>query len=181
MVGDTTSVRRLQDKDKDGLYESYEVIATGLGGRGPQGLLVYGDSLYAVGGDGVQLYSGYESGGFLKHEGRLGARFNTGGDHAAHTLLRGFDGYIYLVTGDGGGIKNRTHITEENSPVLFERAASVFRFDQSGTRWECVSTGSRNPPSLGMNYLGEFFSMDSDMEWHVDLPFYRPVLSLIHI
>ncbi|HBO51902.1 MAG TPA: hypothetical protein DD471_07960, partial [Planctomycetes bacterium] len=26
-----------------------------------------------------------------------------------------------------------------------------------------------------MNYLGEFFSFDSDMEWHVDLPWYRPV------
>ncbi|MDP6232474.1 MAG: hypothetical protein QF913_09940, partial [Nitrospinaceae bacterium] len=56
LVGDTTSVRRLEDKDGDGLYESYKVIATGLGGRGPQGLLVYGDNLYAVGGDGVQLY-----------------------------------------------------------------------------------------------------------------------------
>ena len=33
--GDTTSVRRLVDKDDDGIYESYEVIATGLGGRGP--------------------------------------------------------------------------------------------------------------------------------------------------
>ena len=175
LVGDTTSVRRLEDKDQDGLYESHKVIATGLGGRGPQGLLVYGDNLYAVGGDGVQLYSGYESGDALKHQGRLGARFNTGGDHAAHTLLRGFDGYIYLVTGDGGGVKNRTHITEETSPVLFERAGSVFRFNQSGTHWECVSTGNRNPPSLGMNYLGELFSMDSDMEWHVDLPFYRPV------
>ena len=26
-----------------------------------------------------------------------------------------------------------------------------------------------------MNYLGEFFSFDSDMEFHVDVPFYRPV------
>ena len=65
LVGDTTSVRRLEDKDQDGLYESHKVIATGLGGRGPQGLLVYGDNLYAVGGDGVQLYSGYESGDAL--------------------------------------------------------------------------------------------------------------------
>ncbi|MEC9091371.1 MAG: hypothetical protein VX438_01610, partial [Planctomycetota bacterium] len=30
-----------------------------------------------------------------------------------------------------------------------------------------------------MNYLGEFFSFDSDMEFHVDVPFYRPV-SLNH-
>ena len=31
LVGDTDSVRRLEDKDEDGLYESYKVIATGLG------------------------------------------------------------------------------------------------------------------------------------------------------
>ena len=111
----------------------------------------------------------------MKHEGRLGAPFNTGGDHAAHTILRGLDDYLYIVSGDGGGIRNRKHITEKTSPVLYERDASVFRIDPSGQQWECVGSGGRNPPSLGMNYLGEFFSFDSDMEWHVDLPFYRPV------
>jgi putative heme-binding domain-containing protein len=175
LVGDGQNVRRLKDADGDGVYDSQEIIATGLGGRGPQGLLVFGDNLYAVGGDGVQLFSGYKSGGTLKHEGRLGAPFSTGGDHAAHTLLRGLDGWIYLVTGDGGGTGGRNHITEESSPVLNERAASVFRFSPDGEKWECIGAGGRNPPSLGMNYLGEFFSFDSDMEWHVDVPFYRPV------
>ncbi|MEE3180922.1 MAG: HEAT repeat domain-containing protein, partial [Planctomycetota bacterium] len=80
-----------------------------------------------------------------------------------------------MVSGDGGGIGKRKHITEKSSPVLYERTASVFRFDPTGTTWECVGAGGRNPPSLGMNYLGEFFSFDSDMEWHVDLPWYRPV------
>jgi hypothetical protein len=59
--------------------------------------------------------------------------------------------------------------------VIYERSASVFRFDPTGKTWECIGAGGRNPPSLGMNYLGEFFSFDSDMEWHVDLPWYRPV------
>ena len=167
LVGDGNAVRRLEDTDGDQVYDKSEVIATGLGGRGPQGLVVYGDHLYAVGGDGVQLYSGYQAGGKLKRERRLGERFNTGGDHAAHTLLRGLDGYVYMVSGDGGGIGERRHITEKSSPVLYERTASVFRFDPTGKTWECVGAGGRNPPSLGMNYLGEFFSFDSDMEWHV--------------
>src|SRR5258705_4134836 len=51
LVGDGNAVRRLIDKNDDGVFDSYEVIATGLGWRGPQGLLVYGDKLYAVGGD----------------------------------------------------------------------------------------------------------------------------------
>ena len=175
LVGDGQAVRRLSDSDGDQVYDAQEVLAEGLGGRGPQGLLVYGDRLYAVGGDGIQLFSGYQSGGPLKHERRLGAPFSTGGDHAAHTVLRGLDGYLYFVCGDGAGAQQRFHITEASSPVIYERNASVFRFDPEGEHWECISAGGRNPPSLGMNYLGEFFSFDSDMEFHVDLPWYRPV------
>lgn len=175
LVGDGKAVRRLADDDGDGVYDRFEVIAEGLGSRGPQGLLVYGDSLYAVGGDGLQRFSGYTNGGTLRHAGRLGRRFHTGGDHGAHTILRGHDGYLYLVSGDGGGVEGRMHITEETSPALFERNASVFRISPDGQHWECVASGGRNPPSLGMNYLGELFSWDSDMEWHVDLPWYRPL------
>ena len=44
LVGDGQQVRRLIDDDHDGVYDRYEVIARGLGGRGPQGLAVVGDS-----------------------------------------------------------------------------------------------------------------------------------------
>jgi len=177
LVAEGNSLRRIVDADNNGIYDSQETIAAGvpLRGRGPQGLLVMDDHLYTVSGDGVQLFSGYKSRVNIKYERRLGAPFNTGGDHAAHTILRGLDGYIYLVSGDGGGIAGRKHITQENSPVREERKASVFRFDPKGEKWECIGSGGRNPPSLGMNYLGEFFSFDSDMEFHVDVPFYRPV------
>ena len=61
LIGDGNAVRRLADLNQDGVYDQYEVIATGLGGRGTQGLLVWGDRLYAVGGDGLQLFEGYQS------------------------------------------------------------------------------------------------------------------------
>src|SRR6185503_2803330 len=174
LIGDGTSVRRLIDEDQDGVFERYETIATGLGPRGPQGLLVYEDKLYAVGGDGLQLFTGYRAGSNLVHAGRLGMKLNTGGDHDTHTILRGLDGYLYLMAGNGAGIKDRTHITSGSSPALFEREASVFRLSPDGDQWECIASGGRNPPSLGVNELGEFFSFDSDMEWHVGLPWYRP-------
>ncbi len=175
LVGDGNAVRRLTDKDGDGVFDSFEMIATGLGWRGPQGLLVYGDQLYAVGGDGIQVFEGYRSGRELVPKGRIGNKFNTGGDHDAHTIFRGHDGYLYFMAGNGAGIEERKHITEETSPVLFEREASVFRISPDGTKWECLAAGGRNPPNLGMNYLGDLFSFDSDMEWHVGLPWYRPV------
>src|SRR5437773_11489446 len=37
LVGDGTAVRRLTDRDGDGVFDRFEVIATGLGVRGPQG------------------------------------------------------------------------------------------------------------------------------------------------
>lgn len=174
LVGDGNALRRLNDKDGDGVYDSFETIATGLGWRGPQGLLVYGDKLFAVGGDGLQLFEGYSS-GELVHKGRLGQKFLTGNDHDAHQIFRGHDGYIYFVVGNGAEAKDRLHITETNSPVMFEREACVFRISPDGQKWECLSAGGRNPPNLGMNYLGDLFSFDSDMEWHVALPWYRPV------
>ncbi len=61
LVGDGTGVRRLKDTDGDGVFNSFETIATGLGPRGPQGLLVYDDRLYAVGGDGIQLFGDFRA------------------------------------------------------------------------------------------------------------------------
>src|SRR5438094_6202908 len=45
LVGDGTAVRRLKDADGDGVFDGFEMVAGGLGPRGPQGLLVYGDRL----------------------------------------------------------------------------------------------------------------------------------------
>ncbi|MEM7232219.1 MAG: HEAT repeat domain-containing protein [Planctomycetota bacterium] len=188
LVGDGKNVRRLIDTDGDAVIDRSEVIAEGLGPRGPQGLLVYSDRLFAVGADGLQVFEGYRKptlpgkqvappkrGQKLGARKRIGAPFRTGGDHDAHTILRGHDDYIYLVTGDGGGARDRVHTTETSSPALRERTASVFRIDPSGKHWECIATGGRNPPNLGLNARGDFFSLDSDMEWHVDLPWWRPV------
>ena len=175
LIGDGTRIRRLEDRDGDGVFEHSEVLADGLGPRGPQGLIVLGDQVFAVGGDGIQVFDGYRAGGPLTHRGRIGEPFHTGGDHSAHTIFRGHDGYLYFITGDGGGTEDRRHITETSSPALFERSCSVFRVSPDGKRWECVGSGGRNSPNLGMNYLGELFSLDSDMEWHVELPWWRPV------
>ena len=176
LVSDGTAVRRLIDRDQDGVYDGFEVIASGLGPRGPQGLLVFGDRLYAVGGDGIQVFDGYQSPGKpLVHRGRLGPKVRTGGDHDAHAIFRGFDDHLYFMAGNGAGVEGTGHITSVRSPVIYAREASIFRIDPVTGDWECVATGGRNPPNLGINYLGDLFSLDSDMEWHVGLPWYRPV------
>src|SRR2546429_9551974 len=116
LVGDGNAVRRLIDKDGDGAFDSFEVIATGLGWRGPQGLLVYDDRLYAVGGDGIQVFEGYRSGGALVHKGRIGNKIKHGGDHDAHTIFRGHDGCLYFMAGHRAGPQQRQPNPAETSP-----------------------------------------------------------------
>ena len=62
LIGDGTRIRRLEDRDGDGVFEHSEVLADGLGPRGPQGLIVLGDRVFAVGGDGIQVFDGYQTG-----------------------------------------------------------------------------------------------------------------------
>ncbi|MBC7921619.1 MAG: c-type cytochrome [Ferruginibacter sp.] len=50
----------------------------------------------------------------------------------------------------------------------------VARVDPSGTRWELISTGLRNPFDLAFNEAGDLFTYDSDMEWDMGMPWYRP-------
>ena len=50
----------------------------------------------------------------------------------------------------------------------------IARMDSSGNNWELISSGFRNPFDLTFNQDGEMFAYDSDMEWDIGLPWYRP-------
>ncbi len=46
--------------------------------------------------------------------------------------------------------------------------------DPEGKSWEIVSVGYRNQYDMAFNADGELFAYDSDMEWDMGLPWYRP-------
>jgi len=46
--------------------------------------------------------------------------------------------------------------------------------DSTGSHWELISSGFRNPFDLTFNDAGDMFTYDSDMEWDFGLPWYRP-------
>src|SRR5262249_26272751 len=50
----------------------------------------------------------------------------------------------------------------------------VARTDLDGKSWEIVSIGYRNAYDLAFNADGELFTYDSDMEWDMGMPWYRP-------
>lgn len=51
----------------------------------------------------------------------------------------------------------------------------IAHLDSLGTKWELVSSGFRNPFDLTFNDAGDMFTFDSDMEWDLGLPWYRPI------
>ena len=56
----------------------------------------------------------------------------------------------------------------------------VYRVSLDGKRWELVAMGFRNPFDIAFNHDGELFTHDSDMEWDIGAPWYRPT-RLLHV
>lgn len=50
----------------------------------------------------------------------------------------------------------------------------IAKIDSTGKNWELISSGFRNPFDITFNENGELFTYDSDMEWDIGLPWYRP-------
>jgi putative heme-binding domain-containing protein len=50
----------------------------------------------------------------------------------------------------------------------------IAHIDSTGSKWELISSGYRNPFDLTFNDAGDMFTYDSDMEWDFGLPWYRP-------
>ena len=51
----------------------------------------------------------------------------------------------------------------------------IAKTDSAGKSWELISAGYRNPFDMAFNEDGELFTFDSDMEWDIGLPWYRPI------
>ncbi|MCM4166162.1 hypothetical protein KCTC52924_03085 [Arenibacter antarcticus] len=117
---------------------------------------------------------------------------NGAGEHGPHSIVLSPDGEsLYVIAG------NHTDLPEMDAyrlPKVWEndnlfpevkdprghannRGAPggwVAKIDPEGKRWELVSAGFRNPFDLAFNDQGDMFVYDSDMEWDLGMPWYRP-------
>jgi len=50
----------------------------------------------------------------------------------------------------------------------------IANVDSTGSNWELIASGFRNPFDLAFNDAGDMFTYDSDMEWDLGTPWYRP-------
>lgn len=189
-----------------GNLEDTEVVALDLELGHAQGLLWAFNSLYVVvnseegiAGHSSGLYRVTDSDGdaVLDSVHTL-AQFEGWGEHGPHGIVLGPDSSsLYLIAGNHTELPDAyTPIvppvwqTDQLLPTLRDprgHAADrqppggwIIRTDSLASELELLSVGYRNAYDLAFNREGELFTFDSDMEWDLGMPWYRPI-RVVHV
>ncbi len=171
---------------------------------GAQGLLWAFDSLYVVtngggrggGGrrpNGLYRVKAAKPGGELEEVEQL-STIAGGGEHGPHAVILAPDGKsLFIVCGND----TRLHdpLAGSRLPRLWgddllfpyiarfsgvvPPAGCIYRVDPDGKNWELWSAGFRNAYDIAFNRDGDLFTFDSDMEWDMNTPWYRPTRILM--
>ena len=193
----------LFDHDGDGVYEAEKIFSDKV--RMLHGMWFDGRTLYAIGNDTEN-----EQAGLYKLEDTdaddVADTFEklhdfTGriGEHGPHDIRRAPDGHPSVMLG------NHTFVPEEVidplSPLrgykesqLLDRymdarghavgimapGGTVSRLRLDRMQYSLLAGGFRNAFNHAYNRQGELFTFDSDMEWDVNMPWYREVRS-VHV
>jgi putative heme-binding domain-containing protein len=190
-------VVRLVDENGDGRPDREQVITAEV--TNCQGIEFDGDDLLAVGkgptATGLHRVSDTDGDGVGDRVTLLQASSDHIQEHGPHDVFYGPDGWVYWILGNFTGIvatadplsPHRWRGEAQLLPVYFDprghatqiRApgGTVYRRDLSkdGSDWQRVTGGFRNAYDASFNLDGELFTFDSDMEWDINLPWYRPV------
>ena len=185
----------IQDKDHDGQFESVGTYCDQV--KNCHGILPLRGRVFVVGHgpDGAALYRLADTNGDgTPDEVKTLLKFKGGmGEHGPHAAVLGPDGLIYVMLGNfshedarlADTSPHHDYYDEELLKPKFEDAngfgvgvkapgGSVLRTDEDGSFVEMHCGGFRNAFDIGVNRSGQMFTYDSDMEWDLGLPFYRP-------
>ncbi len=191
----------VRDSQHDGKLDSVELYANQV--NSCQGLIALNGQVFAVGKgpEGMGLYR-LESSDAADHADKCTQLLKFTGDlseHGAHAVTLGPDGYLYVMLGNHTQLDRKP---DESSPLhnLYEGdlitpkyedphghaagikapCGSVVRTDVNGSFAELFAGGFRNCYDMAFNSNGELFTWDSDMEWDLGLPWYRPT-RMLHV
>ena len=164
-------LRLLLDEDGDGRAER-AVEFTQAPKDGAMGLFWEGDTLFCMGDGGLRRYRDASGEGRLSPPGLIHA-FKTGGEHDAHAIRRGPDGWLYVLCGNNAGRIDRKAVLP-TSPIRQAVAGCMLRFPPDFKGCEIVADGFRNAYAFDFNSAGDLFTFDSDNERCVSLPWYEP-------
>jgi putative heme-binding domain-containing protein len=119
-------------------------------------------------------------------------KLHVGYEHSAHSIIKTEDGEgLYLVSGNHSplpdGVKSLQPevwgldsllpaMPDSNGHAVGVRAPGgwICRISPDGKDWTMVASGFRNCVDLAINREGELFTYDSDLEFDIGSPWYRP-------
>ena len=165
--------------------------------RAAMGLLYAHSSLYVNGHGpkGVGLYrliDANHNDQFEAEEVHLLKHFDGDNEHGYHAVVLGPDDMIYVMNGNHtkvpAGIAPDSpyqnfdedlllpHLWDPNGHAkgVLAPGGYVLRTDAEGKEWKLICGGFRNTYDFDFNTDGEMFTFDSDMEWDIGAPWYRP-------
>jgi glucose/arabinose dehydrogenase len=102
------------------------------------------------------------------------------GEHGGHGIIKGPDGWWYVIGGNDAGFSKARHATLPGSLVADPTAGALLRFTPDFRHCEVVAHGWRNPYRFDFNSYGDLFTYDSDTERDNFLPWYSPT-RLYHV
>jgi putative heme-binding domain-containing protein len=123
---------------------------------------------------------------------KLLKKLHVGYEHSAHSIIKTEDGKgLYLVSGNHSPLPKGVHtlqpptwgldsllsaMPDSNGHAVGVRAPAgwICRISPDGKDWTMVGSGFRNSVDIATNREGELFTYDSDMEFDVGSPWYRP-------
>ncbi|GIW89806.1 MAG: hypothetical protein KatS3mg109_0238 [Pirellulaceae bacterium] len=158
------------------------------------GLLYAFDSLYVVAGEREQgLYRVRDTDGDDRFdEVKLLRRLAGGGEHGPHSVVLSPDGEsLFLCAGNHTNLPPiekslvpRNWQEDQLLPRMWDAGGHavgrlapggwICRVSPDGSEFELFSVGFRNEFDIAFNADGELFTYDSDMEWDIGAPWYRP-------
>ncbi len=164
-------IKTLFDDDGDGRADGADLFST-LPASGAQGLLFDGSDLLFTGDGLLGRLRDADSNGHADGPPESWAKLR-GGEHGAHAILRGPDGWFYVVCGNDAGV-SAAHITAKHSPVREPRSGAILRISRDGKETQVLAHGFRNPYDIAFSPSGQLFTVDSDGERDHHLPWYAP-------
>lgn len=189
----------VRDADGDGAPEAVSTYSEQV--KNCQGMLCLNGEVYAVGDgpDGTAFYRLTDTNldgkadqchTLLKFRGGMG-------EHGPHAPRLGPDGLIYLMIGNHAGVEAelaasspfklfyegdlflpRYEDANGHAAGIKAPGGIVVRTDVNAGKIELFCGGFRNAYDFAFDRYGELHTYDSDMEWDVGLPWYRPTRAL---
>jgi putative heme-binding domain-containing protein len=108
-----------------------------------------------------------------------------GYEHSAHTIIKTEDGQgLYLVSGNHSRVPEGVQPLQPLLPAMNDPsghaigvrapAGWICRISPDGSDWKMIASGFRNSVDIALNREGELFTYDSDLEFDIGSPWYRP-------